>query len=320
MKKMLLAVGVFCLQNTFSQTLVTFEDLTVPGTDSAWLGSTGEGGFTSHGVSFNNTYTTSQWGDYWNGFVYSNSTDNTTAGYTNDYSAYTGIGANSSANYAVCYGGTIDFGQNRIVESMAITNTTYAALSMLNGDFVGKVFGSVNDANGNPDGTNGEDWFRVLIIGTDAQQNVTDTVIFYLADYRFPNNQDDYIVNTWQTVDLSALGNIRYINFELESSDVGQFGMNTPGYLAIDNISFGTLSLDNQNVISWEVYPNPVSTELTVKAEQGELTIFNLKGTVMMTTTVAGQSTIPTDILTAGTYLIELKTVSGIARQTIIKK
>lgn len=316
---MLLAVGVFCLQNTFAQTLVNFEDLTVPGTDSAWLGSTGEGGFSSNGVYFNNTYTTSQWGDYWNGFIYSNSTDITTAGYTNDYSAITGIGANSSSNYAICYGGTIDFGQNRLVESMAITNTTYAALSMLNGDFVGKVFGSVNGADGNPDGTNGEDWFRVLIIGSDAQQNVTDTVIFYLADYRFANNQDDYIVNTWETVDLTALGNIRYINFELESSDVGQFGMNTPGYLAIDNISYGTLALDNNQVISWNIYPNPVKSILTIEAEQGEVTVYSLNGTVISTLTVNGSTTVSTENLSAGTYLVELKTTTGVARQTIIK-
>lgn len=320
MKKMLLAVGVFCLQNTFAQTLVDFEDLTVPGVDTAWLGSTGEGGFTSHGAYFNNSYTSTQWGDYWTGFVYSNSTDVTTAGFTNDYSAFTGIGANSSANYAVFYGGTIDLGQNRVVNSIQLTNTTYAALSMLNGDSFAKQFGSPNGANGNPDGTNGEDWFRVLIIGSDDQQNVTDTVIFYLADYRFAQNNDDYILNTWETVDLSALGNIRYLNFELESSDVGQFGMNTPGYFALDNLNYGTLGVANHKEINWSVYPNPATHEINVKAEAGLVTIYAMDGTVISSTEMAEFTTISIANLSAGSYVVELKTTQGITRQPLIKQ
>lgn len=318
MKKMLLAVSVFCIQYTQAQTIVDFEDKTLPGADTAWLGSDMSGGFTSGGVFFENTYD-SQW-DYWsNGFIYSNSTDVTTAGYTNDYSAYTGIGANGSANYAVNYNGSIDFGTEKVLESIAITNTTYAALSMLNGDSFGKQFGSPNNAQGNPDGTNGADWFRLLIIGKDAQSNVTDTVIFYLADYRFANSSEDYIVDSWETVDLTPLGEIQFLEFALESSDVGSFGINTPAYFALDNLKYGTASVNSLNLASQEIYPNPTNGNLTVQSEAGTIKVYSLTGELILEQTTNGTQQIDLSRAHAGTYLIETSSSKGIARTRISK-
>ncbi|WP_343747822.1 DUF4465 domain-containing protein [Fluviicola sp.] len=318
MKKMLLAVSVFCIQYTQAQTIVDFEDKTLPGADTAWLGSDMSGGFTSGGVFFENTYD-SQW-DYWsNGFIYSNSTDVTTAGYTNDYSAYTGIGANGSANYAVNYNGSIDFGTEKVLESIAITNTTYAALSMLNGDSFGKQFGSPNNAQGNPDGTNGADWFRLLIIGKDAQSNVTDTVIFYLADYRFANSSEDYIVDSWETVDLTPLGEIQFLEFALESSDVSSFGINTPAYFALDNLKYGTASVNSLNLASQEIYPNPTNGNLTVQSEAGTIKVYSLTGELILEQTTNGTQQIDLSRAHAGTYLIETSSSKGIARTRISK-
>jgi hypothetical protein len=45
-------------------------------------------------------------------------------------------------------------------------------------------------------------------------------------------------LNTWATVDLTTLpAATRKLKFTLSSSDVGGFGMNTPAYFAVDNIS-----------------------------------------------------------------------------------
>lgn len=318
MKKMLLAVSVFCIQYTQAQTVVTFDDLTLT-PNSHWDGSDSTLGFTSGGVYFENSYDF-DW-DYWSGgFIYSNTTDVTTAGYTNDFSAYTGTGGNGSQIYAVNYGGTgIDFGTEKVLASMQITNTTYAALSMLNGDSFGKVFGSPNGADGNPDGTNGEDWFRLLIIGKDAQSNTTDTVIFYLADYRFANNMQDYIVNTWETVDLTPLGEIQFLEFELQSSDEGSFGINTPAYFALDNISYGTASLNKLTNATQEVYPNPTTGKLTVKSESGQITVYALSGEIVLTQTTNGIQEIDLNKVQAGTYIIETSTSEGIARTRISK-
>lgn len=317
MKKMLLAVSVFCIQFTQAQTVVTFDDLTLA-PNSHWDGSDSTLGFTSDGVYFENSYNF-DW-DYWSGgFIYSSSTDVTTAGYTNDFSAYIGIGGNSSQNYAVNYGGGIDFGTEKTLASIQITNTTYAALSMLNGDAFGKVFGSPNDAQGNPDGTNGEDWFRLLIIGKDAQSNTTDTVIFYLADYRFADSLQDYIVNTWETVDLTPLGEVQFLEFELQSTDEGSFGINTPAYFALDNISYGTASLNKLSVANQEVYPNPSTGKFNVKSEGGQINVYALSGELVLTQTTHGVQEIDLSKVQSGTYIIETSTSEGIARTRISK-
>lgn len=317
MKKMLLAVSVFCIQYTQAQTVVTFDDLTLA-PNTYWDGSDSTFGFTSGGVFFENSYDFEY--DYWSGgFIYSSSTDAVTAGYTNDFSAYTGTGGNNSQIYAVNYGGSIDFGTEKVLSSMQLTNTTYAALSMLNGDAFAKKFGSVNNAQGNPDGTNGEDWFRLLIIGKDAQSAVTDTVIFYLADYRFADNTQDYIVDSWETVNLSSLGEIRFLEFALESTNTNSLGMLTPAYFALDNITYGTASVNTLSLIGQEVYPNPTNGKFTVKSESGEIAVYSLTGELILNQSTNGIQEIDLSAVQSGTYLIETSTSKGIARTRINK-
>ena len=48
---------------------------------------------------------------------------------------------------------------------------------------------------------------------------------------------DDFVVDTWELVDLSPLADdTRRLEFNLESTDVGPFGPNTPFYFAADNL------------------------------------------------------------------------------------
>ena len=202
-------------------------------------GSSGSGGFIENGVVFSNEYYSSTDGDYAIGFSVSNKTDKTTAGYINQYSTYTGSGYNSS-NYGVFTPeGAITFaGQGVDVHSFKITNTTYAALSMKDGDAFAKKFGSINGpGNTTPDGTNGADYFRVWTIAHREDGSKIDSTVFYLADFRFTDNSKDYIVDKWETVDLSFLKETVYkLSFKFESSDVGTYGMNTQAYFAIDNL------------------------------------------------------------------------------------
>ncbi len=317
MKKMLLAVSVFCIQYTQAQNVVTFDDLTLA-PNTYWDGSDSTLGFTSGGVYFENSYNF-DW-DYWSGgFIYSSSTDVTTAGYTNDFSAYTGTGGNSSQNYAINYGGGIDFGTEKVLSSIQLTNTTYAALSMRDGDSFGKVFGSPNNAQGNPDGTNGEDWFRLLIVGKDAQSNVTDTVIFYLADYRFADSTQDYIVDTWETVDLTSLGLVQFLEFELESSDYNAQGILTPAYFALDNLTYGTASVNELNLAKQVVYPNPSTGKFTVKSASGQINVYALSGELVLSQITNGIQEIDLNTVQSGTYIIETTTSEGIARTRISK-
>ncbi len=194
--------------------------------------------FSSGPATFNNQIT--DWGGStsWKGWAYSNMVDNTDAGFENQYSAFAGQ-AHSGANFGVAYNyspgdAAISFTGPVAAQGFYVTNTTYTALSMLNGDGFAKKFGGGqgNDA----------DWLKLSISGWSGTTE-TGSVDYYLADYRFNDNALDYIVNSWQWVDLSSLGAVTGLTFAITSSDVGQFGMNTPAYFAIDDLTVTAVPL-----------------------------------------------------------------------------
>lgn len=214
---------------------ITFETVQLGspnGPAGVWNGQAGSGNQTVEGVGFNNSYTDYGGGYYgWDGFSYSNHTDTTTAGNGNQYSSYAGGGAGGSSQYAVGYGSSaITFNlADTAGKGAYITNTTYAALSMLNGDAFAKKFGGVSG--------NEADYLKLTISGFAGGIPTANKVDFYLADFRFADNSQDYIVDDWTYVDFSPLGLVDEIRFSYESSDVGGFGINTPTYFAIDNLS-----------------------------------------------------------------------------------
>ncbi len=206
-----------------------FEDLTLD-PESFWNGSDGSGGFVSAAVRFRNNYNPDWFS--WSGFAYSNRTDMITPGWMNQYSAITGSGFDTSGNYAVGYpyaASVLSFTENKAhaVEGLFVTNSTTAALSMASGDDFAKKFGGEDGSD--------PDYFRLDIWG--LKEGVpTDTIGFYLADFRSEDEAADYIIKTWQWVDLSALGKVDSLMFALASSDMGDWGMNTPGYFCLDNL------------------------------------------------------------------------------------
>ncbi|WP_372795335.1 DUF4465 domain-containing protein, partial [Pontiella sp.] len=151
-------------------------------------------------------------GEYsWSGFTYSTVNDTTTAGFGNQYAVYgDGLGLGDSGAYAVGAGAlnwmdssydqipqSITFGSAVSVKELYLNNTTYAALSMRDGDGFAKKFG----------GTTGDDadWLKLTIEGFAGASSVGE-VEFYLADYRNSDNSQDYIIDDWTKVELSGLG------------------------------------------------------------------------------------------------------------------
>ncbi|MGI9470902.1 MAG: DUF4465 domain-containing protein, partial [Rubripirellula sp.] len=114
--------------------------------ESFYNGADMAGQFVSGDLTFNNDFN-ADFGS-WAGWSFSNTTDTTTPGYLNQYSAVTGIGSLGSDTYAVAaaYGGALvptvsrDPSSARF-KSIDVTNTTYAALSMMQGDAFAKKFG-----------------------------------------------------------------------------------------------------------------------------------------------------------------------------------
>ena len=226
----LLATIAFCLTAApaLAQT-ANFQDLPLS-PNSAYNGSDGAGGFTSGGVTFSNNYNTT-FGS-WSGFAYSNKTDATTAGFGNQYSAAPGSGAGGSSTYGVSYTGGSDaivtLPAGRTVASASFANTTYAYLSMRDGDGFAKKFGGASGTD--------PDFFKLTINGLNDANAIIGSVEFYLADFRSAVGAEDFIRSNWTDVDLSSLSAARKLSFELSSSDNSAFGMNTPAYFAIDNL------------------------------------------------------------------------------------
>jgi hypothetical protein len=296
--------------NTSAQTTADLENVTLA-PNSYWNGATANptvstsGNFTSGNVIFPNTYN-GAYGGYWeSGWSYSNMKDSTTSGYTNEYSAKTAAGYANSANYVVAMGGAkLKFNltaQGKQMTGCYVTNGTFAALSMKDGDSFAKKFGGT--AGTDPD------WFKLKIqkyLGGILSPN--DSVIFYLADYRFTNNAQDYIVKTWQYVNLTSLGNVDSLIFNLSSSDNSGGYMNTPNFFCLDNFitsdAITTTINDihiNDNRIS--IYPNPASEVLNVNSTIPftHSEIINQLGEVIMSST---QNSININELTNGIYFI----------------
>jgi len=179
--------------------------------------------FTSEGVTFDYNYTAVYDDvfflyDFWSNFTYSSHTDTTTPGLGNQYSAITGDGNGAGQDqYGITTGAGayIDFGGATQVSSFDVTNTTYAYLSMLNGDSFAKQFEA-------------GDFFRITV---SELGNSANNVEFSLAE-------GTDILDTWLNVDLTTLGVVNGLEFSYSSSDIGSFGINTPLYFAVDNIAY----------------------------------------------------------------------------------
>ncbi|MEW4490415.1 DUF4465 domain-containing protein [Thalassoglobus sp. JC818] len=232
-------------------------DLTGAQSPGPYGGTLYNGSFTSGSAQFANNY--EDFYGSWSGFAYSNETNTSIAGFTNQFSTFAGA-AQSGSNFGIGFGYD-DVNANQLdpiafdptntahllalphftvatgvaVTSAYVTNTTYAALSMTNGDGFAKKFGG--------DTGNDADWLKLSAYGIDEfGQALGATVEFYLADYRFTDNTQDYIVDEWTLMDLSSLAGAQTIAFNLSSSDSGPYGMNTPAYFAIDSIDVSSVT------------------------------------------------------------------------------
>jgi len=226
-----LAIGLAAGGAAANQT-VDFESLDLTPT-GVYNGSDSAGGFTVGGVTFVNDYNTT-WGS-WDGFAASSISDGTTPGWSNQYAAKPGAGAEASDQYAIGYQNyfdnrapTLQLAGPETVLSVDIANTTYAYYSMLNGDGFSEKFGGT-------DGTV-EDWFTITIHGLDALgQHNGNTVDYDLADYR---GIQTFILDSWTTLDLTSLGVVYGLEFQLTSSTGVGTTITNPTYFAMDNLVY----------------------------------------------------------------------------------
>jgi hypothetical protein len=301
----------------------TFDNI-ITSSDSV-LDKFNENRFFSNALEFNNTFDTA-W-NYWSaGWAVSSITDNTTPGYTNLYSAITGSGYLSSS-YAVGQNNATINNTSGGLTGFYVTNSTYAYYSMLNGDQFAKKFGGVSG--------NDPDYFKIKITRTEWHDSTPDTVEFFLADFRFNNNEQDYIIKDWTWVDLTKLklidegpGDIVYsgsYKIEFSSSDTGSFGINTPMFVCIDGLvktdyPLGIKSASKVSDQNISLYPNPSFGIIHIKSDDEiqNIDVLSMDGRLIQN---FGQTkSIDLTYLNSGAYLIRVNTNSETSIHRLIKQ
>lgn len=112
-------------------------------------------------------------------------------------------------------------------ESVYINNTTYNFMVMKNGN---PYANALNQEN--------EGWFKVQFIAFDDNEPNEKPLGYteaYLANFK-KDQADGYlgIIDEWIKVDLSSLPECSVLVINFVGSDMGEYGLNTPTYCALD--------------------------------------------------------------------------------------
>lgn len=213
------------------QQVIDFEDITLP-TLNSFLNAS----FVSDGVAFEGRV--ADFGIY-EGFVASNVTVNQDLAVSpgslfgqpdflaNQYSAFVPDGG-ATSQYGVLvfnnseaprtqFKGAVIAPAGSQFQSVKVANTTYAAHSMLVGDGFSDPF-AVDDA------------LTLYIMGRRNSIAIGE-IEFLLADGRD-------VVDQFTEISLESLSGADEISFSIGSTSAGMFGLNTPTFLAIDDVTF----------------------------------------------------------------------------------
>ena len=145
----------------------------------------------------------------------------------------TGGGHNGSDNFAVHFGYKDNSGYTdsqilpsfsfvdaveRVVDHMYVNNTTYALNCYLNGNGLTAKIG--------PD-----DWVKLTATGYNAAGEKTGDASIYLV------NGPDHIITDWTKFDLSGLGKVLRVEFNITGSSDNGHGFSQPAYFAYDDVA-----------------------------------------------------------------------------------
>lgn len=258
---------------------------------------------------------------YWqSGSAYTNMKDTVNGTYTNLYGNITGSGL-SGNNYVTMQDlSVIKVKHLSIVSGFYITNTTFAWKAIKKGNQFSRKFG---DTTGTGSGTSipqGQypDWFLLKVVGYRYGVATTDTIKFYLADYRPAGTVNDVVVKNWQFVNCTTLGIVDSLRFMMSSSD-NSFGyMNTPSYFSIDNLTTNTTVgvHELESISNISLFPNPAKESVTInyasKTENAlRIRLFDISGKEVMQAEQQNSvgpnlMHLETSALEAGVYFVEL--------------
>ncbi len=165
----------------------------------------------------------------WSGFAMSKNTNKTTADSTNQFSVYDVSGAQKSKVFMVYkqvegVDSRVSFSDNGLhrIKSIDVQNSTIAYFAMKSSK--GLNYSAKTD------------YFLLTLIGYGEGDVEVGRVEVYLANYQFTTNRQKFILESWKTVDLTSLGEIKTLGFKLSSSVDGNSEKYIPPYCCIDNL------------------------------------------------------------------------------------
>lgn len=184
---------------------------------------------------------------FWDGVTVSNSNDNTlqTDFVTNQFASMAKGGvAGASTPYLVVYAAegmrhdSGEFSESRYTSWVEITDdaNSYNAIGTYVSNHAWPYY-CITEGNGVARKFAQGDYFVLRAYGVDSDNNISEPVEFYLADYRSEDASKWKVNSSWEWMDLSALGEVKYIFFKLETTDKqGRFS-NTSVYFCLDGLT-----------------------------------------------------------------------------------
>ena len=227
----LACAGLFAACNNKKElvNVATFENISLGADTINSYSSTGVQNWVSGDFGFSTGITVSEYGNYYYNYVVSGQKSNVFNDFADQYHSAPG-GAAAGNNFVVAYQESEKYLSNgsslnityknalAYIPGTYVTNTAYAASVIKNGNDYARAF---------KDG----DYFKLTFTGYLVGVP-TGSVDFYLADFR---DGKSLIVTNWTYVELGDLGIVDEIRCKLESTDVGEYGINTPTYFCLDN-------------------------------------------------------------------------------------
>ena len=147
--------------------------------------------------------------------------------------SHTGGGHNGSDNFAVHYGYmdgsqfnktenlpalTFADGSEHVIDHMYVNTTTYLLNCLVNGNGLTAKIGT-------------DDWVKLVATGYDTKGTKTGETVIYLC------NGPDNIIMDWTKWDLSSLGKVSKVTFNVTGSSDNGYGFSQPAYFAYDDVA-----------------------------------------------------------------------------------
>ena len=192
----------------------------------------------------------------WGGVAYSNQTKTTFSSlFPDQFNSVVGHGVNGSKNYAVAYA----YGQHTVE-----VRATHAGPAVIPGTFVTNT-AWVKEVTQKGTGMGDEPHapfhkgdYLLLI----ASNNKGQSIEFPLVDYRSSNDAEHYVIDSWQWLDLSALGETESVIFSMKGTRIANGGTTIPAYFCLDD--FGS-EMPAKEIAAHTIEPQATETLDLVK-------------------------------------------------------